>query len=197
MNPLALCVMILLVMVFVPLAWASTTSNPQVVLETNHGAIVIELYPEQAPKTVNNFLQYVNSGFYNETIFHRVISGFMIQGGGFTVDMQQKTTQAPIENEANNGLKNERGTIAMARTNQPHSATAQFFINTVDNSPLDHRSQTGSGWGYCVFGRVIKGMDVVDTIERLPTGNKGMYQDVPIAPAIITKAVVQQPEAKQ
>ncbi len=154
-------------------------TNPQVVLHSNKGDIVIELDAEKAPNTVENFLSYVDEGFFDETIFHRVIPGFMIQGGGFTADMQQKKVHAPIENEAENGLKNLRGTLAMARTNDPHSATAQFFINLSDNDFLNFKAASGTGWGYAVFGKVVSGMDVVDAIAKVPTGNKGMHQDVP------------------
>ncbi len=145
-------------------SWAGA-SKPRVMLETSKGVIVLELDAKAAPKTVENFLGYVREGFYDGTVFHRVIRGFMVQGGGFTQDMQQKSTHAPIENEANNGLLNKRGTVAMARTMDPHSATAQFFINTVDNSFLDHSEKTSRGWGYCVFGKVVEGMEVVDAIE--------------------------------
>ncbi len=163
---------------------------PKVRLETSLGNIVIELNSAAAPKTVENFLSYVNEGLYNGTIFHRVIKGFMIQGGGFTETMQQKPTKAPIANEAENGLKNLRGTLAMARTNDPHSASSQFFINTVNNGFLDFTAKTGRGWGYCVFGKVIEGMDVVDAIENQPTTTKISYRDVPVTPVIIKKAVV-------
>lgn len=156
---------------------------PSVELQTSQGKIVIELDSGKAPRTVDNFLQYARDGFYNGTIFHRVIEGFMIQGGGFTPDMRQKTPNKPIENEAKNGLKNERGTLAMARTGDPHSATAQFFINHKSNPSLDYPSR--DGWGYAVFGKVTQGMDVVDKIARTPTGNRNMYQDVPIEPIII------------
>ncbi len=165
-------------------------------LETNLGVIVIALDSQAAPKTVDNFLAYVRDGFYNGTIFHRVIRGFMIQGGGFTETMQQKATQAPIPNEADNGLKNLRGTVAMARTSDPHSATAQFFINTVDNAPLDFTGKDGRGWGYCVFGRVVEGMDVVDAIEKEPTTFRGGAGDVPVRTVIIKKAVVEGQDKK-
>ena len=145
------------------------SENPVVLLETTSGDILVELYPDKAPETVANFLKYVDDGFYNNTIFHRVIPGFMIQGGGFTARMQQKDTSAPIKNEADNGLKNDRGTIAMARTMDPHSATAQFFINLVDNDFLNFQAPSGNGWGYCVFGRVTEGMDVVDKIAKVKT----------------------------
>ena len=159
-------------------------------LTTNHGVIALELNAEKAPKTVANFLAYVEAGHYDNTIFHRVIKNFMIQGGGFEPNMNQKPCQAPIENEAANGLKNKRGTVAMARTNDPHSATAQFFINTVDNDFLDFKSPTGQGWGYCVFGEVVEGLDVVDKIRAVKTGNKGFHQDVPVEDVIIEKAEV-------
>ncbi|MDR3098089.1 MAG: peptidyl-prolyl cis-trans isomerase [Paraburkholderia sp.] len=159
-------------------------------LHTNHGVIKLELNAEKAPKTVANFLNYVKSGHYDGTVFHRVIDGFMIQGGGFEAGMQQKPTQAPIENEANNGLKNERGSIAMARTNDPHSASAQFFINVADNDFLNHSSPTPQGWGYAVFGKVVEGQDVVDKIKSVKTGSKGFHQDVPVDDVVIEKAVV-------
>ncbi|CAG4885364.1 peptidyl-prolyl cis-trans isomerase B (rotamase B) [Georgfuchsia toluolica] len=159
-------------------------------LHTNHGVISIELDGEKAPKTAQNFIDYVSAGHYNGTIFHRVIDGFMIQGGGFEPGMKQKPVRAPIENEANNQLKNKRGTLAMARTNDPHSATAQFFINVVDNSFLDHTAPTGSGWGYCVFARVVDGMDVVDKIRAVKTGSSGFHQDVPVQDVVIEKAEV-------
>lgn len=150
-----------------------------VVFETNQGPIKIKLNADKAPKSVENFLKYVDEGFYNGTIFHRVIKGFMIQGGGFTADMNQKSTHPNIKNEANNGLKNTRGTLAMARTNEPHSASSQFFINHADNSFLDFKSESPQGWGYAVFGEVVEGMDVVDKIAALKTGNKKGYDDVP------------------
>ncbi len=152
---------------------------------TNFGTITLELNTEKAPVTVENFLNYVRSGFYNGTIFHRVISNFMIQGGGMEPGMKEKATNAPIKNEADNGLSNERGTIAMARTMEPHSASAQFFINVKDNKFLDHRSPTPDGWGYAVFGRVVDGMDVVDKIKEVATGNAGYHQDVPVEDVII------------
>ena len=157
----------------------------QVQLTTNHGVITLALNEEKAPKTVANFKSYVEAGHYDGTIFHRVIKNFMIQGGGMEPGMNQKATQAPIENEAANGLKNKRGSIAMARTSDPHSATAQFFINTVDNDFLDFKSPSGQGWGYCVFGEVTEGMDVVDKIAKVPTGNAGYYTDVPTTPVVI------------
>ena len=159
-------------------------------LTTNHGVITLELNAEKAPKTVANFLAYVEAGHYDNTIFHRVIKNFMIQGGGFEPNMNQKPCKAPVENEAANGLKNKRGTVAMARTNDPHSATAQFFINTVDNDFLDFKSPSGQGWGYCVFGEVVEGLDVVDKIRAVKTGNKGFHQDVPVEDVIIEKAEI-------
>jgi peptidyl-prolyl cis-trans isomerase B (cyclophilin B) len=159
-------------------------------LTTNHGVITLELDAEKAPKTVENFIAYVEAGHYDNTIFHRVIKNFMIQGGGMEPGMNQKETRDPIENEAGNGLKNVRGSIAMARTNDPHSATAQFFINVVDNDFLDFRAPSGQGWGYCVFGQVVEGMDVVDKIRAVATGNKGFHQDVPKEDVIIEKAEV-------
>ncbi|TVM00485.1 MAG: peptidylprolyl isomerase [Candidatus Brocadia sp. WS118] len=169
--------------------WASS-SNPRIRLETNKGIIILEFETEAAPKTVENFLRYVQDGFYHGTIFHRVIKGFMVQGGGLTADMREKPARDPIVNEADNGLKNRRGTVAMARTMDPHSATAQFFINTVDNPFLDHKEKTTKGWGYCVFGRVVEGMNIVDTIENLPTTTKAGHQDVPASPVIIEQANV-------
>jgi peptidyl-prolyl cis-trans isomerase B (cyclophilin B) len=163
-------------------------SYPVVILETSEGTIRIELWPDKAPKTVANFLQYVKEGHYDGTIFHRVIDGFMIQGGGFNEHLIQKMTREPIENEAKNGLSNLAGTIAMARTMQPHSATAQFYINVSDNRFLDYPGQ--DGWGYCVFGRVVEGMDVVDRIRKVTTGTQQGYQDVPVEPVIIERAVI-------
>lgn len=163
---------------------AVAADNPRVLLKTSMGEIMLELYPAKAPKSVANFLQYVKDGHYNGTIFHRVIENFMIQGGGFDQSMNQKPTRAPIENEAKNGLKNERYTVSMARTSSPHSATAQFFINVKYNPFLDYPSQ--DGWGYAVFGKVIKGMDVVDKIRQVPTGR----QDVPVEQVVIESAAV-------
>ena len=173
-----------------PKASAPASAAPRVAFETSKGRIVLELSPDKAPKSVANFLQYVKAGHYNGVIFHRVIDGFMIQGGGFTADMAQKPTQAPIQNEADNGLRNDRGTIAMARTGDPHSASAQFFINTVNNDGLNHKSKTPQGWGYTVFGKVVEGMDVVDAIAKVPTGMKKGFADVPVQPVTITKATV-------
>jgi cyclophilin family peptidyl-prolyl cis-trans isomerase len=160
-------------------------------MKTNFGTIIIELNPAKAPKTVANFIRYAREGFYDGTIFHRVIDDFMIQGGGFTQKYQQKDTHEPINNEANNDLKNVRGTIAMARTNDPHSATAQFFINVKDNHFLDYTSSTPRGWGYTVFGKVIEGMEIVDKIKKVPTGSGGPFPtDVPQSPVIIEKLYV-------
>lgn len=159
-------------------------------LVTNRGTITIKLFRKKAPRTTRNFLKYVRSGFYNGTIFHRVIKNFMIQGGGMTFNMAEKPTRKPIRNEANNGLSNKRGTLAMARTGQPHSASAQFFINLRDNGFLDHRSKTTRGWGYCVFGKVIKGMKIVDAIAKTPTTDRKGHQNVPVMPIKLTKVVV-------
>ncbi|MGP1516644.1 MAG: peptidylprolyl isomerase [Ottowia sp.] len=165
-------------------------SNPQVELHIkNHGVITLELDAAKAPKTVANFLEYVNKGHFNNTIFHRVINDFMIQGGGFEPGMKQKPTAAPIENEAGNGLKNDRYTVAMARTSDPHSATAQFFINVKDNDFLNHSAPSAQGWGYAVFGRVVKGQEVVDAIKAVPTTKSGFHSDVPREDVVIEKAV--------
>jgi len=158
-------------------------ANPKLEMKTSQGVVIIELYADKAPKTVANFLQYVKDGFYNGTIFHRVIDGFMIQGGGFEPGMKEKATRAPIENEANNGLKNETGTLSMARMNDPNSATAQFFINLVDNGPLDYAGP--ARWGYAVFGKVTQGLDIVQKIAKVPTGNVGHFQNVPNVPVNI------------
>ena len=159
-------------------------------LQTNFGTITLELDAEKAPGTVANFLEYVKSGFFDNTIFHRVIDGFMIQGGGFEPGMNQKPTRETIKNEADNGLKNSEYTVAMARTPDPHSATAQFFINVADNSFLDFRAPTPQGWGYCVFGKVVEGMDVVDRIKKVKTGSKAGHQDVPLDDVVIQKAEI-------
>lgn len=165
-------------------------ANPQVELHiANHGTITLELDAEKAPKSTANFLAYVAKGHYDNTIFHRVMDGFMIQGGGFEPGMKQKSTDAPIENEANNGLKNAIYTVAMARTNDPHSATAQFFINVTDNGFLNHTSPTGSGWGYAVFGKVVGGTEVVDAIRKVATGRSGFHENVPKTDVVISKAV--------
>jgi peptidyl-prolyl cis-trans isomerase B (cyclophilin B) len=165
-------------------------SNPQVELHiANHGVITLELDQDKAPKSVANFLNYVKKGHYDRTIFHRVIPGFMVQGGGFEPGMTQKPTDEPIENEANNGLKNNNYTVAMARTNAPHSATAQFFINVADNAFLNHTAPSAQGWGYAVFGKVISGSEVVDKIKGVKTGRKGFHDDVPNEDVVIEKAV--------
>jgi peptidyl-prolyl cis-trans isomerase B (cyclophilin B) len=161
-----------------------------VTLHTNHGDIVVETFDEQAPVTVQNFLDYCRAGFYDNTVFHRVIKGFMIQGGGFEPGMVQKPTKTPIKNEADNGLKNDRGTLAMARTGDPHSATAQFFINVVDNGFLNLKSPSRDGWGYCVFGKVTEGMEVVDQIRKVATGSSGGHQDVPKEDVILKSVTV-------
>ncbi len=183
--------LVLLVVLTLPFSLSAAetakTVNPQVRMTTSLGVIDIELDAGKAPKTVANFLGYVDKGFYNGTIFHRVIPGFMIQGGGMTAGMKEKPTGAKIQNEADNGLKNLAGTLAMARTSDPHSASAQFFINTADNSFLDHRDKTMQGWGYAVFGKVTKGMDVVKKIEAVQTSNAGMHQNVPVKDVTITK----------
>ncbi len=179
-----------------PNAQPATTSegeNPMVILKTSKGDITIELFAKEAPQTVKNFLQYADDGHYNGTIFHRVINGFMIQGGGFTADLNQKPTRAPIPNEAANGLKNDRGTIAMARTSDPDSATSQFFINVRNNDGLNRPSPDGHG--YCVFGKVISGMDVVDAIKAAPTGRSGYMEDVP-RDTITINEVVRAPGAR-
>ena len=173
-----------------PQAQAAAAGNPRVLLETTKGKIVLELNAAKAPKTVKNFLDYVKAGHYNGTIFHRVIPGFMIQGGGFTADMTEKPTRPPIQNEADNGLKNERGTIAMARTPDPNSASSQFFINVANNGSLNFKSKTASGWGYAVFGKVVEGMDVADAIVGVATTTKGPYGDVPVQAIVIKKASV-------
>jgi peptidyl-prolyl cis-trans isomerase B (cyclophilin B) len=159
-------------------------------LETSLGDIVLELDEAKAPKTTANFLQYVREGHYDGLIFHRVIDGFMIQGGGLTANMQERKTRAPIPNEANNGLKNRAYTIAMARTNDPHSATSQFFINVKDNAFLDYKAPTPQGWGYAVFGKVVKGTEVVDRIRAVPTTTKGFFENVPVTPVVIRKATL-------
>ena len=170
------------------MAWAEGTKNPMVLISTSAGDIKVELYEDKAPATVKNFLTYVNEGFYNGTVFHRVIPSFMIQGGGFDKDMNQKPTKAPIKNEAGNGLKNDTGTIAMARTNVVDSATAQFFINAKDNAFLDHKDDTQQGYGYAVFGKVVDGQSVVDEIGTVKTGRKGFHDDVPLDDVKIEKA---------
>ncbi len=170
--------------------WAAAADLVKVRMETTLGNLVLELDREQAPLTVANFLDYVEEGYYDGTIFHRVIPKFMIQGGGFTPDMKQKATHEPIDNEADNGLTNARGTIAMARTMEPHSATAQFFINVVDNDALNHRDKSTRGWGYAVFGKVVNGMKVADRIVAVPTTSHAMHRDVPKEPIVIEKVTV-------
>jgi len=165
-------------------------SSPRVKMVTSLGTIIIQLDAHAAPRTVDNFLSYVKDGFYNGTIFHRVIAGFMIQGGGFDAHMKRRPTRAPIINEADNGLSNRSGTIAMARTSDPHSATSQFFINVKDNAFLDHRDKTSQGWGYCVFGRVVAGMNVVRAIEHVPTTIRAGMRDVPVTPVVIKRVTV-------
>jgi len=168
----------------------SMSTHPQVKMHTNMGDFVITLDADKAPKTVANFLEYTKEGFYNDTIFHRVIDGFMIQGGGFEPGMKQKPTHSPIENEADNGLKNDKYTLAMARTSDPHSATAQFFINVADNDFLNFTAPTSNGWGYAVFGKVTEGTEVVDKIKGVKTGNSGFHQNVPAEDVVIEKAEV-------
>lgn len=166
------------------------TTTPRVKLQTNHGDMIIELDAEKAPQTVENFLAYVNDGFYNGTIFHRVIRNFMIQGGGFDADMKQKPTRDPVPNEADNGLKNNQYTVAMARTNDPHSATAQFFINVANNDFLNFTAPTPNGWGYTVFGTVVEGTEIADQLQSVKTGSKGFHQDVPVEDIVIEQATV-------
>ncbi|ATG57634.1 MULTISPECIES: peptidylprolyl isomerase [Pseudoalteromonas] len=161
-----------------------------VVLHTNFGDITIKMFEQEAPNTVKNFLEYANAGFYNGTIFHRVIDGFMVQGGGFVSGMEQKDVNDPIQNEANNGLSNKVGTLAMARTPDPHSATAQFFINVNNNDFLNHSSETSQGWGYCVFAEVVEGMDIVEKIKGVATGSNGFHQDVPLEDVTIESVTV-------
>jgi peptidyl-prolyl cis-trans isomerase B (cyclophilin B) len=187
MKRLIVSLLMVFVVMFAGLP-AVSAENPRVVLDTSKGRIVLELYPDQAPETVKNFLSYVDANFYDGTIFHRVIGNFMIQGGGFKTDMQRRATRPPIKNEADQGLKNDRGTIAMARTGEPHSATTQFFINTVNNDFLNHKSKTQQGWGYAAFGKVVEGMDTVDAIAAVKTTTRGPYRDVPVEPVVINSA---------
>ena len=188
MKKLLLCLLGLIIVAAPVVAKEKKAVDPQVELVTSKGKIVLELYPQKAPETVKNFLVYVDAKFYDGTIFHRVIPKFMIQGGGFTADMKRKPTRPPIINEADNGLKNDRGTIAMARTSDPHSATAQFFINSVNNDFLNFKSKTSQGWGYVVFGRITQGMKVLDAISKVRVGASGRYRDVPNEPIVILKA---------
>ncbi len=167
-------------------------SNPKIKLETSKGMMTIELDAEKAPKSAANFVEYVKDGFYDGLIFHRVIPNFMVQGGGMNPDMSQKANKAPVENEANNGVKNDRGTLAMARTNDPHSATSQFFINLKDNDFLNHTSESPAGWGYTVFGKVTEGLDVIDEIAKVQTGNVGGHGDVPVEAVTIIKATLEE-----
>jgi cyclophilin family peptidyl-prolyl cis-trans isomerase len=191
MNKLFSTLAALLVLIGTAHAGSADDPHPRVRLVTSAGEIVVELDRAKAPQTVDNFIAYVNEGFYDGTLFHRVIEGFMIQGGGYTPDYERKETRAPIKNEANNGLTNDRGTIAMARTGDPHSATAQFFINHKDNAFLNHRGENRRGWGYAVFGKVVEGMDVVDAIAETPTGPGGPFpKDAPQEQVIIERAVV-------
>ncbi len=176
---------------------ANAAEMPRVRLVTSMGEIVLALDSDKAPKTVENFIGYVKNGFYDGTLFHRVIDGFMIQGGGFNQEFEKKMTQPPISNEADNGLKNERGTIAMARTGDPHSATSQFFINVNDNHNLNHSAKSQRGWGYAVFGRVVEGMEVVDRIRVVPTTTYGYYRDVPAKPVVIESAVLEPPKSTE
>ncbi len=171
-------------------SWARAASEPRVALHTRLGTIVIELFPDKAPRTVENFLRYVREGFYDGTVFHRVIPGFVIQGGGLTRELRPKPTRPPIPNEAANGLSNQRGTVAMARTRQVDSATSQFFINLADNTFLDHRDDTPRGFGYAVFGRVVSGMEVVDAIASVPTGTVRGFRNVPLEPVVIDRVEV-------
>ena len=169
---------------------AGQPANPRVLIETSKGNITVELFPGNAPLSTENFLKHVKAGFYDGTIFHRVIPGFMIQGGGMLPDMTEKARGTPITNEADNGLRNLRGTLAMARTGEPHSATSQFFINVADNHFLDHRGKSLEGWGYAVFGQVVDGMEVADAIVSVPRGNRGPHQDVPLEPVVMHKVTV-------
>lgn len=196
LRSLALALAASLALAPLVLTWSAASpsaqeANPVVLMETSLGTITIELYQDKAPKSVENFLAYVNSGFYEGTVFHRVIPDFMIQGGGMTADLNRKATRGPIENEATNGLKNTRGTLAMARTGDVNSATSQFFINPVNNANLDHKSTNPSEFGYAVFGMVTEGMDVVDKIRAVPTGTRGPFQDVPNEPVVIQSVRVQ------
>jgi len=190
-------VLALLAMVLIAAGAAYAKDNPVVVMETSEGSMTIELYPDKAPVTVQNFLWYVDHGFYDGLIFHRVIQNFMIQGGGFTPEMAKKAGNPAIDNEANNGLTNDKYTIAMARTNAVHSATSQFFINTKDNDFLNYKDSSAQGYGYCVFGKVIDGTDTVDAIAAVPTGSKNGYNDVPKTPVVINKCYLKEAKKKE
>lgn len=192
---LKILVTLALIGLIIPNVAPAQPDMPQVQMDTSAGTIIIELDPHKAPQSVENFLSYVREGFYDGTIFHRVIKGFMIQGGGMTAEMQSKKGHAPITNEADNGLKNTIGTIAMARTADPHSATSQFFINAKDNDFLNHSSKSRRGWGYCVFGRVIKGMEVVQAIENVETTSRAGHRDVPVTPVVIQHVQIIVPES--
>ena len=170
---------------------AEMTTNTKIIIKTTSGDIKIELYDKKAPITSENFKKYIESGYFTDTIFHRVIKGFMIQGGGFTIEMGEKESMPPIKNEANNGVSNERGTIAMARTPDPHSASSQFFINLKDNNFLDFTAETSQGWGYCAFGKVFEGMDILDKIALVDTGSYGAHQDVPKEPITINEIIIE------
>lgn len=183
-----LTVFVLLQFLLVTAGHTQSKENPMVRMTTNFGVIEIEMFSEQAPVTTANFMQYVNDGFFDGLVFHRVMPGFVIQGGGFEPGMKHKDTNAPIQNEADNGLKNDRGTLSMARTGDPHSATSQFFISLKDNDFLNHTGKNANGWGYAVFGKVVSGMDVVDAIAKTPTGSKAGHDNVPVEDAIIEKA---------
>ena len=174
---------------------AGQPANPRVLIETSKGNITVEVFPRNAPQSAANFLNYVQSGYYDGLVFHRVIPGFMIQGGGMTPNMVEKPKNAPIQNEADNGLKNLRGTLAMARTGEPHSASSQFFINVADNAFLNHRGKSFEGWGYAVFGQVVDGMDVVDAIVAVPRGNQGPHGDVPVEPIVMKRVSLLPPPA--
>lgn len=191
MRFVKLCLAVLTaILLSVPGVAHAAGNNPSVKLETSMGDIVVRLDAAKAPETVANFIAYVKAGHYDGTVFHRVINNFMIQGGGMTPDMKEKPAHKPIKNEAGNGLKNSKYTVAMARTSEPHSATSQFFINVKDNDFLDYKAPSGQGWGYAVFGKVIKGQEVVDKIKAVPTGNRGAHQDVPHEAVILKKATL-------
>ncbi len=178
------------------LAALAVYAEDNVIIKTSMGDITVQLFDKEAPATVKNFMSYVDKKFYNGTIFHRVIKDFMVQGGGFDASFKQKPTDAPVQNEADNKLKNAKGTLAMARTGDPHSATAQFFINTKDNDFLDHTGKNARGWGYCVFGKVVSGMDVVEKIENVKTGTRGYHENVPVENIVIKEIVRVKPEAR-